>query len=300
MEFHQLQAFVKVGETKSFSKAAKLLFLTQPTVSAHIMSLEKELKTKLFDRKGREVELTPAGRRLFSKAKILIEQKDEMLMELRRYLGTIEGKLVIYSSSIPAVYILPNIVKKLHNKYPDLIIQVIQTDSGEVISSLNEHRIEMGITGMVVQHKELEFVPFMKDRLVLIAPGNLKLKSSADDSIDLKELIGENFIMRESSSGTRANVERILNQAGFPMEKIKVVAELGSTEAIVQAVKLGLGVSIVSKMAVLDYLTNKELRIFNMRSVNAERYFYLVWRKGVTLSPNAEAFKNFLLDFSEI
>ena len=298
MEFHQLQAFIKVGETKSFSKAAKSLFLTQPTVSSHIMSLEKELKTRLFDRRGREVEFTPAGRKLFSKAQILIQHRDDMLIELKRYLGTIEGKLVIYSSSIPAVYILPNIVKKLHESYPDLTIQVMQTDSGEVIRGLTERLIEIGITGMAVSQEDLEFTPFMKDKLVLITPGDLKLKSSADDDIDLKQLINENFIMRESSSGTRANVERMLRKVGFPLEKTKVVAELGSTEAIVQAVKLGLGLSIVSKMAVSDYLTSKELRIFNIRGLNAERFFYLVWRKGATLSPNAEAFKNFLLDFS--
>jgi len=141
-------------------------------------------------------------------------------------------------------------------------------------------------------------MPFMKDELVLIAPGNFKLKGSVEGEIDLKQLKNENFIMRESSSGTRANIEKMLRKMGFPIDNLKVVAELGSTEAIVQAVKLGLGVSIVSKLAVSDYLTSNTIRIFNIRGLNAQRHFFLVWRKGATLSPNAEAFKNFLLDLS--
>ncbi|MGB9840290.1 selenium metabolism-associated LysR family transcriptional regulator [Thermovenabulum sp.] len=295
MDFHQLEAFVKVAETKSFSKAADLLFLTQPTISSHILSLERELEVKLFDRKGREVELTPFGRILYNGAVKILRTKDEALFLLYKYMNKIEGELRLYSSSVPAVYILPLKIKKFLEMHPKLKIIIVQKDSMEVINSIEGENNEIGIVGTFINNSSLEFIPFCNDELVVISKFNL----SDDEEIDFEELIRYPLVIREKKSGTRKAFERYLIQKGLSLEKLKIIAELGSTEAIIQAVKAGVGISVISNRAIEDYKNTGILKTFRIKGIKMLRDFYIVTKKGRTLSPNAESFINYLLNAAE-
>ncbi|TYP58491.1 selenium metabolism-associated LysR family transcriptional regulator [Thermosediminibacter litoriperuensis] len=296
MEFHQLETFVRVAEYRSFSKAAESLFLTQPTISAHIISLEKELDIKLFDRRGKDIELTPAGRIMYERAKNILAAKEMALMDLKRFLGTVEGDLELYASSIPAAYILPSIIREFNRAYPGVVLKIRQADSGEVIGLVSEGVVELGIAGTVSDSENLEFVPFSSDELVLITPYNWSRALGNDNCVNIADFLHERFILREKKSGTRKTFETALKNRGFRLEDINIVAELGSSEAVKQAVKEGVGVSVISKKAVEDYEKMKLLRVYHIKDLDVHRSFYLVFKKGRTLSPNAATFKDFILN----
>lgn len=297
VEFHQLEAFVKVAENKSFSKAAASLFLTQPTVSSHIISLEKELNAKLFDRRGKEVELTPAGRILYEKAKLILEEKVRILEEIKHFLGNVEGELKICASSIPAVYILPFFIKKFNELYPGVRLKVHQADSGEVIRMVSDGEVEIGIVGTALTTDELVFESFMTDELVLITPACWEKKRfEKGKSVSIGDIIEERFILREKTSGTRKVFEKALSDKGIKLEDLNVVAEFGSSEAVKHAVKEGMGISVVSQKAVLDYEKMGFINVYRIEDLDLRRNFSLVYKKGRTLSPNAATFKEFILN----
>lgn len=297
VEFHQLEAFVKVAENKSFSKAAASLFLTQPTVSSHIISLEKELNAKLFDRRGKEVELTPAGRILYEKAKLILEEKVRILEEIKHFLGTVEGELKICASSIPAVYILPFLIKKFNELYPGVKLKVHQADSGEVIRMVSDGEVEIGIVGTALTTDELVFESFMTDELVLITPACWgKKRFEKGKSVSIGDIIEERFVLREKTSGTRKVFEKALSDKGIKLEDLNVVAEFGSSEAVKHAVKEGIGISVVSQKAVLDYEKMGFINVYRIEDLDLRRNFYLVYKKCRTLSPNAATFKEFILN----
>lgn len=295
MDFHQLETFIKVAKHKSFSRAAEALFLTQPTVSSHIIALEQELGVQLFDRRGKDIELTPAGKIMLEMSLKILEARQNSILELNRFMEKIEGDLILYSSSIPAVYILPGLIKEFKDIYTKIVLRVRQMDSGEVIKALLQDKVEIGITGTCSCGKELEYVPFCKDELVLIAPYNYDKSWCKKDQVKFKNIVNEEFVMREKMSGTRISFERVLSKKGFDAQIIKVAAEMGSSEAVLQGVKHGLGISIISDKMIRDCLHTNTFKAYKIQDLQLTRHFYLAYKKNRTLSPNAEAFKKFIM-----
>ena len=296
MDFRQLEVFAKVVEYKNFSRAAEQLFLTQSTVSTHINSLEKKLNIKLFDRRGKNIELTPSGQILYIHAVKILKARHIAMEELKNFAGTIDGELLVYSVSIPAVYILPTLLGRFKNHYPNLIISIRQADSRLVIEAILEDVVEVGITGTCIADKNLEFTPFFSDELVLVTPYDYTLgEAKKSNGVYVKDFINERFIIREKNSGTRITFENELDKKGIKFSNFNIVAELGSTEAIINAVKAGVGVSIVSNMAVKDYEKMNYVRAFPIKDLKLSRSFYLVNKNKKTLSPNANAFKKLIL-----
>lgn len=294
MELYQLEAFVKVCEYKSFSRAAEALFLTQPTVSAHIIALEKEINAKLFDRGGREVSPTPVGEVLYKKAIKILKEKENAVLELKYFMGSVEGELLLISSSIPAVYVLPTLIKEFNDIYPKVVFKVKQADSGIVLNTIMDGGAELGVSGMKNTDESLEFIPFCDDELVLATP--LSQSDFCKNSVKVEKLFDQKLIVRERESGTRRTFENALKNKGFKPEGFNIAAEFGSSEAIKQAIVQGLGVSVISKRAVEDYIKMNLIRIFRIEGINLTRYFYFVFKKGKTLSPNAETLIKFVTD----
>lgn len=291
MDFHQLKIFVKVAETKSFSKAARLIFLSQPTVSSHIIALEKELGVKLFDRIGRETILTPFGEILYEGAIKILSAKEETHLKLLRYMKKIEGELNIYSSSIPAVYFLPKIVREYLDSYPKVKINIIQKDSMKVIDIISENG-GIGIVGMYEEKTCLDYVPLWEDELVVIS--RYDSVSQNKKEISLSEILDKPFILREKTSGTRKTFEKYLYKVGLSVSHLRTVAEFCSSEAIINAVKEGMGVSVVSYKAVSDYKKLNLINCYTIKDIRMLRKFYMILKKGITLSPNAETFSKFI------
>lgn len=170
MNLKQLEAFVQVAEGGSFSKAAKQLFLTQPTISAHISSLEKELNARLFVRNTKEVKLSDDGKDLYRYARQMIDLQKKI--EERFETGKEESKhlITIAASTIPAQYLLPKILMKFNERYPKEQVKLLETDSSQVVTQIIDHMVDVGFTGTVLEKKHCKYIPFYKDELVVITP----------------------------------------------------------------------------------------------------------------------------------
>ena len=291
MNLKQLEAFVQVAEGKSFAKAAKELFLTQPTISAHIASLERELNARLFVRNTKEVSLSEDGKDLYRYAKQIIDLQKQIE---ERFETEEEGSrhcITIAASTIPAQYLLPRVLKRFNEKYPDEQIKIMESDSSKVVSQIVDHIVDVGFTGTVLEKKHCRYLPFYKDKLAVITPNTeryRRLKEESSNGIDW--ILEEHLIMREEGSGTRKEAEEQLKAAGIPAEKLDVIASIGNQETIKKSVRQGMGITILSELAAVDEEADGELLTFPIPGADAGRDINLVYNKNYQLSRSAERF----------
>ena len=293
MDFKQIEAFVNVVKHRSFSKAADALYLSQPTVSTHINTLEKELNVQLIDRHGKEALPTKQGMILYKYGVSMINTREKAIFSMNSVSHQIDGIMEIQASSVPGEYLLPPLLAKVRERYPLVRFYVEQADSGAVEGNIRAQKGEIGFMG----HRpgnDLFGERLMTDRMVLIAPNNDKFQALAGKELQVRDIIDEAFIWREHGSATRREFEEKIGTLGFNAKQINVVARLNSMEAIKQAVGNGLGVSVISKIAVGNNLDPRILT-FKIRDMELAREFHIVWNKSVPLSPTADAFKSFVL-----
>ena len=296
MDFRQIEAFAQVVKLKSFSKAADAVYLTQPTISAHISSLENELEIKLIDRSSKDVVPTKAGKLFYDYAINMINIRDNAIFKLNEYSEKMAGKIEICSSTVPCQYIMPELIKGFIGNYPNVTFSLDQMDTRMVTEKILQKESELGFVGSMTENDKLSYHHFMDDKLVLITPNNKKYSSIDSDTIDFKVISEENFVLREAGSGTRQEFEKAFKKAGFNPKSLKVAALMNSTEAVKQAVSLGMGVSIVSAISVEDYVKFGLIKAYNLDGVSLARAFYLVHHKSVPLSPLSITFLNYALE----
>ena len=288
MDLWQLNIFCKVVDLKSFSKAGKKIHLSQPTVSSHIKDLEDHFKCRLIDRLSREAVPTKAGELLYEYAQKLIRLRDEAETALAEFHGNIKGRLKIGGSTIPGVYILPKIIGDFIKDYPEATISLVIKDTEKIIKDIVKGRLELGIVGAEILNKDIYQEKLINDEMCLIVSEHHKWAEKTE--IDLDMLIKEPFIIRESGSGTLKSIQASLLKMGYQKEDINIIAEMGSTEAVIQGIKNNVGVSIVSRMAVSDELQAKTLRSVAVKGLDLSRNFYLTIHKHKSPSPLGKAF----------
>ena len=288
MNLKQLEAFVQVSESGSFSKAAKELFLTQPTISAHISSLEKELNVRLFIRNTKEVSLSDDGKALYRYAKQITDL--EKAIEERFYMDSDDGKhvITIAASTIPAQYLLPKVLMCYRERYPKEQIKIMETDSSEVVTQVVDHMVDVGFTGTVLEKKHCKYIPFYKDELAVITPDTPEyriLKEQNRDDIDW--IKRKPLILREEGSGTRKEAEKQLKNAGISMEALDIVASIANQETIKKSVKQGMGITVLSRLAAED---EDGLLIFPIPGADEGRDINLVYNKNYQMTRSADRF----------
>ena len=288
MNLKQLEAFVQVSESGSFSKAAKELFLTQPTISAHISSLEKELNVRLFIRNTKEVSLSDDGKDLYRYAKQITDL--EKAIEERFYMDSDDGKhfITIAASTIPAQYLLPKVLMCYRERYPKEQIKIMETDSSEVVTQVVDHMVDVGFTGTVLEKKHCKYIPFYKDELAVITPDTPEyriLKEQNRDDIDW--IRRKPLILREEGSGTRKEAEKQLKNAGISMETLDIVASIANQETIKNSVKQGMGITVLSRLAAED---EDGLLIFPIPGADEGRDINLVYNKNYQMTRSADRF----------
>lgn len=288
MNLKQLEAFVQVSESGSFSKAAKELFLTQPTISAHISSLEKELNVRLFIRNTKEVSLSDDGKDLYRYAKQITDL--EKAIEERFYMDSDDGKhfITIAASTIPAQYLLPKVLMCYRERYPKEQIKIMETDSSEVVTQVADHMVDVGFTGTVLEKKHCKYIPFYKDELAVITPDTPEyriLKEQNRDDIDW--IKRKPLILREEGSGTRKEAEKQLKNAGISMEDLDIVASIANQETIKKSVKQGMGITVLSRLAAED---EDGLLIFPIPGADEGRDINLVYNKNYQMTRSADRF----------
>lgn len=292
MNISYLKTFVTVARLRSFSKAAQELKLTQPAVSFQIHSLEKELKEVFFDRTGQNVSLTEAGEIFLKYAEAIVNLSEKLYDELADLKMLVRGRLEIGASNIPGEYILPRILGEFKRSYPDVEIKLNVHDTGEVISLLLAHEINLGFCGATAKAVPIIFEEFATDEIVIALRTDHELAQKSH--LTLKDLKKYPIIMREEGSGTRKTFLEALKKRGIEESDLNIALELGSTQAVLSAALSGLGLAPVSIFALKDHLANGLLTYKKIEKVNLKRPLYIAYNEKAPFSKAQETFLNFI------
>jgi len=292
MDLWQLYIFTRVVELKSFSKAGESAHLSQPTVSSHMKDLEDHFGCRLIDRLSKEAIPTRAGELLYQYARRLVALRDEAETAMTDFLGKVQGRLTIGGSTIPAVYMLPKLIGAFTNARPGVTLALIVKDTGQIIEDVLAGTLELGIVGALSSDKKISQKKLIEDEMCLVVPAGHPWASV--ESVTLDMLFQEPFIVRESGSGTLRSFERHLIENGFCVDELRIAAEMGSTEAVIQGIKNHVGISILSRIAVEEELKSGALCALRIDGVDIRQEFYLTTNTQRTPSPLAGAFIEFV------
>jgi DNA-binding transcriptional LysR family regulator len=289
MNLNHLAIFHAVAQAGSMTLGAERLDISQPAVSKQVQELERALGVYLFDRIGRRVRLSQAGEILAEYARRLfaLAREAEEAIEDVRAVG--RGRLVIGASTTIGTYLLPGVVAEFWRRHPNVELLVEIENTEQVHRRLAGHELDVALTEGFVEEDELDAEVFRRDELVVIAAANHPLAGKA--RVPLSAVQQEPFVLRERGSGTRAVEEQALARLKLP---VRVVLALGSTEAIKRVVAQGVGLAIVSRLAVQDECTSGTLAMLPVAGLRIERPLHLVRRKGRRDGPALQAFCSLL------
>lgn len=293
MDFKQIEAYIKVVEFASFSKAAEAIFLSQPSVSTYINSMEKELDTVLLNRSNKDISPTLAGKIFYENAKAIVALRDDTFLRIKSLAGNTSGEINIIASTVPSQYILPKLLPRFNDLYPNISFNIKQADTFEAAQAISGGKSEIGFLGGIVEDGKCEYCEFMIEKLIIIAPINSGFSSL--EKYSLKEILYTcRFISRERGSGTRAQYEEFLSLHNININRINICASFDNTQSIINAVINGMGVSIVSEYAARAFIDKKMLCAVKTETKFPERKFYYVLKKNFIHSHLVDLFIQFL------
>ena len=297
-DLRQLEIFVKIVDLRSFSKAAKVVFLAQASVSERIATLEKMVGVRLLDRLGREITPTKAGELLYKHAVLLLDMKKTACLEMQEFMGVKRGNIVLGGSTIPGEYILPRILGLFCREYPSVSVNLSVADSVSIETRVSDGGLELGVIGSKTTKKSLICQELWADELVLAIPA--KHRWTGRKTISLEALFEEPFIFRESGSGTFKIFDKYLRANGTRgLNALKAVARLGTSTAVKEGIKAGLGVSILSSRALETELDSGVLKTLKVENLRMHRSFYLIRDRRRIASPLNRALCDFLMKSSK-
>lgn len=295
MEFRQLESFCAVVHYQSFTKAAEKLYISQPTISTHIRMLEQEFNSRLIIRTTKNIEITPHGKELFACAQKIFTLKNDLIQKWSE-----ENKKIIRigASTIPADYILPEVLPLFCQKYPDIQLHIHQNDSGNILQSILNGKFTIGMVGMKSFEKELDFVPFFHDEIVMITPKQEKFLHFAQKAFNQDDLISllkkETIILREQGSGSKKRLESYFEQINLSEKSLNIIARLNDQESIKKLVASGLGISFISAKAITDA---DNLLTIKLPENNLTRSLYFAYHKDYILKEHILSFIKFVQKF---
>ncbi|WP_027717484.1 selenium metabolism-associated LysR family transcriptional regulator [Desulfovirgula thermocuniculi] len=292
MNIKQLEAFLLVAELRNFTKAAGLLGMSQPAVSFHIKSLEEELGVTLLERNEKKVVLTEAGRLLCPEIRQIMRHYRKIKAMVSELKGLKSGHLILGATGTPAECFLPFFIGGFREQYPGVRITLQLGNSASIARWLEEREVDLGILGASLRCENVEYHPWLEDDLVIIVP---PWHPWAGKRISLEELVREPLVVREPGSATRQALEGRLAGQGMTLEHFPTVLELGSNQAVIQAVRVGLGVAPVSRHAARSALKEGQVAEVQVPGLEVHYYYYLAWPRQEN-SLSASIFRGFLLD----
>lgn len=294
INLHQLATFQVVAKHCSYVRAAEELHFSQPAVSAQIHQLEESLGVKLFDKIGRKTHLTQAGEELYHYSQKIFALIDETLNTMSALASPHSGRLSVGADTTVGTYVIPNLLGKFRQIYPKVEITLEVVNPTPLLEELRNNRIDMAIMSRIPDDAPVFAAPFAHNELVLIAPPTHRL---AGLKVPFAELSCERFLMREMGSGTRSALETAFREAGFPLQ---VSMQVGNNSAIKQSVEAGLGIALISRVAIDMELETNRLVILDVEGFPLTRQWLLVHLKDKNLSATARAFKAFMLQHTEM
>lgn len=284
----QLEVFEAIARLKSFTRAAEELFLTQPTVSMQIKKLTDEIGLPLFEQIGKKIYLTDAGKELYQTCLGIFEHFSRFEMIASDMKGLKSGKLRL-AVVTTAKYFTPRLLGMFCQEYPGIDVALIVTNRERVLERLSNNQDDLYILGQVPDAVDAVAEVFLDNPLIVLASADHPL--SREKKISIKRICDEPFIMREPGSGTRMATERFFLEHGH---KLKVRMELGSNEAIKQAIVGRLGIAVLSRHTLALDAPVGQLAILDVKEFPINRYWYSAYPSGKQLSIVAQAFLEYL------
>ena len=294
MEFKQLEAFVAVVDYGSFSEAARKLYLTQPTISAHVRSLEEELHTKLILRTTKKTTITTRGYQLYDSAVRMLEIRNNLL---ENFTGVQKHMIDLAASTIPSSYLLPEILAAFGKTHPDIYFHSIQADSAESINCVLDGTVDLALVGQNTRDETCVFLPFCQDELVIATPITNHYLGLQNKSVTFEDFIKDPIIIREKGSGTKKEMDLFLEQIGVTPNDLNVIARMNDLEGIKKSIVNGLGISILSARSAIDLQKTKQILLFPLEESAHKRTFYIVYSKNRILKPHVRQFIQFVQNF---
>jgi DNA-binding transcriptional LysR family regulator len=290
---NQLRTFLAVARRLSFTRAAEELHLTQPAVSTHVRKLERAVGGALFEQIGRRVTLTATGHLLYRFAEQVLALEDELRAEIADVQDVCQGALAIGTSTTVGISVLPDLLRRYRQAHPLVRLQVRIGNFPEVVHGLLDGQLDVGLmpneTADARLDDRLASVAVVEDDLVLVvAPGH---RWTAQEYVEPEDLAGEPFVLPGAGSRLRPQVEEVLAPYGVTPD---VVAESNSLIAIARVVETGIGVSLISRLAVADELAQHRLCEVKLRGIDAPRPVYLLIHRDKHRSPAIRAFQALL------
>ena len=290
MTFRQMEVFEAIARLGSFTRAAEELFLTQPTASMQIKRLSDTVGQPLFEQVGKRVYLTDVGRELHATCREIFDRLDRFEMTVADMRGLKKGRLRL-AVVTTAKYFAPRLVGPFYDLYPGIDVALKVTNRERILERLADNLDDLYILGQPPEDLDAEYLPFLENPLVILAAANHPLAKRR--RIPLARIAEEPFLMREPGSGTRMALERLFEQHRL---KIKVRMELGSNEAIKQAIIGGLGISVLSQHALALDGASGPFTILDAQCFPIQRHWYVAYPRGRQLSVVARAFLDYLFE----
>ena len=292
----QMEALIYLVEEGSFSRAAKKMLLTQPALTKNIQNIEDLLTVRLVNRSNTGISLTAEGKIIYEYAQRIVKLRNEAREKIFTLHENTSGSIYITASTIPATYILPRALSAFRKKHADIKVFIKTADSEEAMNMVLDKETEIGCIGKKPQNQKLAAEPLWKDRLVLVVPkGHRWLKKKSIAATELREVP---FIAREKGSATRDVLESYLKETkSISLSQLDICGELGSSEAIKEAIMAGLGVSIISIHAIKRELAAGTLFEVPIAGLKMERNFYLIYPRQTDFRPSHKIFIAFLKDY---
>ncbi len=285
----QMEALIRLVETGSFTHAAERMSLTQPTLTKHIRNLEDAVGARVVDRKNTGISLTPEGRILYDYARRITRLREDAREKIENLQTDEAGHIFLCASTIPATYLIPRFLGVLNKSDPEIRVHIQMGDSEETIQAILGDQAELGIVGKNSSDRRLKVETLWDDRLVLAV--RVDHPWAKRSHVDLDEIAGAPFVLRERGSGTRSALEECLAMpGGRPLGSFNVTCEMGSSEAVKEAILAGLGVSVLSIHAMKRELAAGSLAAVPLEHCKIARRFYLIYRKQFRLMKHHRRF----------
>ena len=290
MDIKELEAFVYVVENCSFSRAAELLHLTQPTISSHVSALERKLNIKLIVRTTKETYPSDAGKLLYRYAKEILQVRENAAAALKSFSQEMRGTITLAASTVPSQYYLPHLLQNFHEKYPDIAFNIQMEDSPKVVELVATRSVEIGFCGTMVASHKCVYQDFASDPMVLITPNTPRFAALKTQGVLGRELFREPFLFRERGSGTQKVIDNYLSEIRLDPQVIHTVAYVSDPTVLQRLVAEGTGVSILSALAVQETVAVGQLLQFELDETPVRRSIYMARRRKSSMSSPARTF----------
>jgi DNA-binding transcriptional LysR family regulator len=291
VDLRHLLTFRTVVDKGSFSAAAEELDISQPAVSFQIRSLEQRLGQRLLDRSGRRVAVTEAGALLLGYARRMLALEAELEREIGEVGTRVAGRLELGSSTGPGEVLLPRLCGAFVRAYPDVRVSLVVQDTHTICERVLDDELELGVVGAARPQRGLVFEPFVRDELVVILPPDHPL--AARERVTLEELAREPLLLQQEGAGVRTVLEAALRARGLRLRDLDVVMELGLQQSVKAAVLDGLGITVISRLAVERELADGNLVALELEGSDLVRDFSAVRHAGRTPTRLTTAFLEF-------